>query len=401
MQSFGIWIGLGLVFAGLLGALAAILSAGERVTGRRSLMRKLAANALLVTAASFLFLAIAEGYLSFAAKSFQKQRPTDPTAASGMKQEWFLLPRDVAATAMERTNALTLPEEWERQRVQIPEATSAYRWHDALHIHNVHGFRRLNELFPRKKPEKFRIMVVGDSLTYGYGIAEDWTYSRVLERALQASYDAEVINLGRSGYQSEDILNVTETFIPQVLPELLVYAVSLNDFLPSGQGIYSGGSFPLPENWKEYLLDRTELAKLVSDGYHSLLLMADLKRDFYDDILSQSSGYRERFDEDVKAMSRFAVESGLPPVIGIVFHQNFSGDERAWELIAAAEDSLTAANFDLISIQLWPTWLEGQNFQVSRWEGHPNEIAHSLVAEALYERLLARGHLEGYARKPW
>ncbi len=74
-------------------------------------------------------------------------------------------------------------------------------------------------------------------MTYGNGIAEDWTYSRLLGRALQASYDAEVISLGRSGYQSGDILNVTETFISQVFPDLLVYAVSLNDFLPSEQRI--------------------------------------------------------------------------------------------------------------------------------------------------------------------
>ena len=400
MQSILIWIGFGLVFAGLLGAVTATLRAGEGATGRRSRIRELAVNTLLVTVVSFFSLAVAEGYIFYAAKSFQQQMPANASVASALSEEWFLLPQDVAAAAKARTTALTLPEEWERKPVKVAKATSAYRWHDALHIHDINGFRRFNEPFPRKQPDMFRIMVVGDSLTYGYGIAEDWTYSRLLERALQVSYDAEVINFGRSGSQSEDIVNVVEAFVPQVLPDLLVYAVSLNDFLPSGQGEYSGGSFPFPEDWKEYLLDRTEIANLVSDGYHSLLLMTDLKKDFYDDILSQSSGFRERFAEDVKAMSRFAVESGLPPVIGIVFHQSFSGDERAWELIAAAEDSLTAADFDLISIQPWRTRLEGQNFQVSRWEGHPNEIAHSLVAEALYERLLARGYLEGYAGSP-
>ena len=137
---------------------------------------------------------------------------------------------------------------------------------------------------------------------------------------------------------------------------------------------------------------------MANDGYRSLLLATNMKKDFFDDILSQGNGYRERFAQDVAAMNRFAQRSGLPPIIGIVFHQYFGGDERAWELIKSAEVSMAAAGFDLISIKPWRDKLDGENFPVSRWEGHPNELAHSLIAEALYERLFASGLMRGYER---
>ncbi len=396
MQGIALWLGLGLLLGGVLGAVASVLSAGETEGERHSRRRERMAGALLAIASSFLCLAVAEAYLSIATSTANEQTAATPTQDVGGQKDWFQLPQSVVSTAMSRSKALTLPKEWERRPVEVADARNAFYWHGALHIHDVNGFRRLNQPFAEKESGKLRVMVVGDSLTYGYGIPEEWTYSRLLEKALQESQEAEVINLGRSGYQSTDIRNVMKTFAPKVAPDLIVYAVCLNDFLPSGQGEYAGGSFPLPDAWKNYFLDRTKLAKLLSDSYHSLLLALDIKQDFYDDILSQDTAYKERFAADVKAMNRFAMENGLPPVVGIVFHQFFGVDERAWLLIDEAEASLAAAGFDLISIKPWRQELDGKDFPVSRWEGHPNELAHSLIAEALYERLLERGYAEGY-----
>ena len=397
-NGFAIWLGLGLIICGLLGAIASLLHAGEVTYGRRSRSRELATSCILVAASAFLSLAAIEGYLGLAADRFGESVAEKTTGKADFRQSWFELPEEVVARALSRSQALTLPKAWEREPVALAGATSAYNWHAALHVHDTNGFRRLNGPFAEKRQHTLRIMIVGDSLAYGYGVEEQWNFSGLLETALRRSFDAEVINLGRSGYQSTDILYVTETFAPQLMPDVIIYGVSLNDFLPSGQGQYSSASFPLPEDWKEHLLERTYLAKMASDGYRSLLLATNMKKDFFDDILSQGNGYRERFARDVAAMNRFAQRSGLPPIIGIVFHHYFGGDERAWELIESAEVGMAAAGFDLISIKPWRDKLDGKNFPVSRWEGHPNELAHSLIAEALYERLFASGLMRGYER---
>jgi hypothetical protein len=101
----------------------------------------------------------------------------------------------------------------------------------------------------------------------------------------------EVINRDHNGFQSEDILGVLRQFLPVLDPDLVVYAVCLNDFLPSGQGQYAAYAFPFPADWKKYFLERTHLARLFDDAYQSLLLALDLRWDFFDDILAGEEIY--------------------------------------------------------------------------------------------------------------
>ena len=119
--------------------------------------------------------------------------------------------------------------------------------------------------FPAKNSEVYRILIVGDSLTYGLGVPEAWTYGRILERALQRNYRAEILNLGVSGNQSEDVLHLTTQYVPQLRPNLVVYGVCLNDFLPSRTNEYQAFTFPLPEEIKDFFLQRTRLASLLDD----------------------------------------------------------------------------------------------------------------------------------------
>jgi GDSL-like Lipase/Acylhydrolase family len=265
-----------------------------------------------------------------------------------------------------------------------------------LHLQDQWGFRRLNGPFPAKDPETLRIMMVGDSLTYGDGVAEEWTFSRLLERSLQPSHRVEVVNLGRDGFQSEDILSVLHQFLPLLDPDLVVYAVCLNDFLPSGETQDAAYTFPLPVDWKDYLLERTHLAQLLDEAYQNLLLALGLRADFFDDILAGGASDQARFAHDAAAMNRFVREEGLPAMIGIVFHQFPGGDPRGWELVEIAERSLANAGFDLISVMSWRELFRDRVFPISRWEAHPNELAHSLIAEHLYEKLLGHHKLQEY-----
>jgi hypothetical protein len=118
--------------------------------------------------------------------------------------------------------------------------------------------------------------------------------------------------------------------------------------------------------------------------------------DFFDEILAGDKDYQARFTRDVAAMNRLALEEGLPPIIGIVFEHSPGGDPRAWHLIEIAEQAMEDAGFDVISVLPWRERFRKRRFPVSRWESHPNELAHSLIAEQLSERLLANGKLEDH-----
>jgi lysophospholipase L1-like esterase len=68
---------------------------------------------------------------------------------------------------------------------------------DVLYRVNEDGFR--DRLYTRSKPMgTFRVLVLGDSLTFGYGVAEEETYPKVMESELGGG--VEFLNFGVNGY---------------------------------------------------------------------------------------------------------------------------------------------------------------------------------------------------------
>jgi hypothetical protein len=68
-----------------------------------------------------------------------------------------------------------MPPEWERREAQVPGASLAVYWQGVLHVYNSDWMRMIGSP-PPKNPSSFRVLVLGDSLTYGDGIEERFTY---------------------------------------------------------------------------------------------------------------------------------------------------------------------------------------------------------------------------------
>jgi hypothetical protein len=251
-----VWLALLILFVGPAVAAVTFLWADAAATERRSRAWEPLLRTALLLGAVLGTCTLAEAWLGWQSTN----RDDGAGISAAAEEDWFQLPEEVVRLANARTAVLTLPDAWRRRDAKVEGAASAFFWQGALHLHDEWGFRRLNGPFPAKDPEIFRIMLVGDSLTYGYGVEEQWTFGSLLQHSLQAEYRVEVVNLGASGFQSEDILRVLQNFLPRLDPDLVVYAVCLNDFLPSGERVSDPHLFPFPETWKEYLWERTRLA---------------------------------------------------------------------------------------------------------------------------------------------
>ena len=295
--------------------------------------------------------------------------------------QWFYSP--VVGEAAAKT--LTIPDEWKKRPENVKGSHLAYYWHGILHIHNKRGMRRA-EPFPPKKNDVFRIMLVGDSLTYGYGVEEENTYGRIIERILSEEYHFEVFNLGICGFQSSDIAKIVLEFAPILKPDLFVYGISLNDFLPSGIVQYKSNRrwpFPLPGYIKFRLFHQTYIGKLFERAYDQLLIRIGIRRDFYDDILKKFKNYQGRFADDLLRMNSFVVKNGFPPILAVVFHQYPVYSGRGHRIARIAEAAAQKAGMKIVPVDIYFKKYDGQRMQISKWDGHPNRKAHRILAEML------------------
>lgn len=99
---------------------------------------------------------------------------------------------------------------------------------------NALGFRdRERDL--RKAPGGVRIVVLGDSVTYGHGIALEDRFTHQLEQLLgQNGARVEVVNLGMPQYSTVQEVATFEAIGIDLAPDLVIVAYVLNDPNPEG-----------------------------------------------------------------------------------------------------------------------------------------------------------------------
>jgi lysophospholipase L1-like esterase len=312
----------------------------------------------------------------------------------------IVVPQDLVARASSRHRLMTMPDSWKRVPTSIAGAARAEYWQGVLHIYNKERMRWASPL-PPKREDHYRVMVIGDSLTYGEGLAEEWRFSNLLEQWLSEHYRIEFINLGRSGFNSEDILRVVREYLPALEPDLVLYAVCLNDFLPSRRAQYEehkAYALPLPNSVTDYLFRNTRMAAFLSEAYDGALRRLRLRYDFFQDILADFNGYQRRFAHDVMEMNRAIQASGLPPMLALVIDQYPTYGGLGHRIARTAELALAKAGASVIDTEDYYRRYNNQAMNVSRWEGHPNEIANYIWAHMFMKELNARPDLQTFRR---
>lgn len=110
----------------------------------------------------------------------------------------------------------------------IPNAVGVGTLGEQISI-NSHGFR--GPEFSMSKPEGARrIMIIGDSFTFGMGVNSEDTYAKQLESLLKGQgKNFEVLNCGVIGYRMWQNYEVLKHKAPQLKPDLIILGVFLND----------------------------------------------------------------------------------------------------------------------------------------------------------------------------
>lgn len=108
---------------------------------------------------------------------------------------------------------------------------------------NALGFR--DHEFPTGRSADCRVMAIGDSFTFGWGVSLEESWPKALETALRHDgFGVDVANLGLPGASPVDYANIADRAIPILKPDLVIVGVLQGDDLrqmrdhraPSGRG---------------------------------------------------------------------------------------------------------------------------------------------------------------------
>lgn len=260
---------------------------------------------------------------------------------------------------------------------------------------------RGDEVLQPKPPDLFRILVLGDSVTFGWGVREEDTYSSQLAgllAALRPGQRFEVINAGVSGYGTWQEALWLRQAIDELAPDLVVVQVHVNDAADNLWGTL--GQRSRSSSWLvgisalARLVDRVLLARQVSRGSGGTC-----DRDWQEgtervcwqttlDLLADVGESAQGHGADVVVLPspmRWQVESGV-------------NDPRAW--IDGERFQAVMADFaqrqGMLAVDPLPEFRSaagGSGQSLFLDVGHPNEAGHRLMAQELYRVLSQAGAL--------
>ncbi|MGI0117388.1 SGNH/GDSL hydrolase family protein [Zooshikella sp. RANM57] len=125
-----------------------------------------------------------------------------------------------------------------------------YTWGHKVKI-NKFGFRDDNFNIPKSKGT-IRVMVLGDSLTWGAGLSENERYTEVAQRIINIKNNNnkkyEILNFGLSSASTFHERNILNKFHKVVDPNLIVVGFCLNDTQPRSQN-FSQERHELYKKW--------------------------------------------------------------------------------------------------------------------------------------------------------
>ncbi len=260
---------------------------------------------------------------------------------------------------------------------------------------NSHGLRD-RETSLDKPPGTVRIAGLGDSVMFGWGVAQAESYLEVLEDRLNEGSegpDFEVLNFAVPGYNTAIEAAVFERKVLSFDPDLVVLHFVPNDLAlpPFLQAPRRLGSLA-----RSYLLELVRNRLRGLPLHEPRLRLRDAAPPAGGDPEQVPERYRHMVGEEGyrRAMARLAAlarERSLPVIV--IF---LGGQGEPWNLVreVVEEEGLQLLNTGPThssylaehGIEQSPRGWQ-KTFWRSRRDHHPNALGHRLHAEALFEKL--------------
>lgn len=236
--------------------------------------------------------------------------------------------------------------------------------------------------YPVSKDGKYRIIFLGDSLTFGWGVEQKDSFADILENEMNKYYPAEIINFGAGNYNTEQEVNL---FLEKGLkynPDKVVVFYFIND------------AEVTPAKSRLWFLGYSELISFYWSRIHIFMnkyFPSESYKDYYSDLYKEGQkgwiNTQRAFLQlkDICAEKNIALQVVLLPELHDVDNKVFKKEYN--EVSAFLKDN------SISSLNL-ATLFAGNDNPIGLWvsydDAHPNKIAHRAIADGTLQFIMKK-----------
>ncbi len=253
---------------------------------------------------------------------------------------------------------------------------------------NSFGMRG-GEIALQKSLGQKRIVMLGDSFTFGLGVNVEDNYPQNLERLLREKFPSEnfqVLNFGVSGYDTRDEAAELARKVEAFSPDLVVIGYCLND--PETSPIQPLKSYFHPPSWWQY----SNLLSLLVITKEKLEIMLRSDND-YIRYLYQSPAKWNSTLQSFEEMGNWSRQNQVPILLVILPHLTRPGIDwpdhyRYRDLDQKVASAATRAGFQVLDLYPPFSRFPAQMLVISTKDPHYNPFGNRLAAEFIFNHLL-------------
>ncbi len=244
-----------------------------------------------------------------------------------------------------------------------------------------------------KAPGVERVLVLGDSFTFGYGVNDPRDrYTDRLRAGLETAAPGkfEIWNVGRIGATTLEEMGTLVNYVPLHRVDRVVLAFSPNDIedrLPKEIRDAQLVEITLPTSW----LGRLYLVDFIR-GEMELRATGHAER--YFDRIAAAYDDPELWNKQLGTMKQFADHctygrARLDVVIFPLFsHWGDDGSQYPYNAVHdKVADAWRALGVDVLDLRDAYRGRSASELVVNRWDSHPGPLAHGIAAEAIQSGL--------------
>ncbi len=265
-----------------------------------------------------------------------------------------------------------------------PEPVERYVWPDRPHV------RR----WPAEGATGPRLLIAGDSFTFGAGVDETEAYPYLVAAEL-ADYDVEVIAYSQPGWNTRALARDLARHLDEIDPDVFVLGLCLNDpeRYPTARMLAERPDLQpwSPTGFERTLATASSLYRRTRLALDAIRLRPKL-RAYYRGLYESENlaEWRDSLDKTRRLTRRLKVPAVL--VVFPIFESDIDSDYAYGDLHDLVVEIATESGFEALDLRPAYADLPGRELALVPFtDPHPSRLAHAIAAREIARFLVARG----------